>query len=440
MKPKSRQEYFVNRLRTALLIATLPFGALAANWQQVQGNESPDSGRARFFGFVQPTYTHVDATPVHGLTGGAAAFNGQHPLSNRVGPDNQSNSEFQFNRAQLGVRGNLIPNRINYFLLAEAGRNAQTTEQDVALIDASISFHYIPGARIRAGLFKLPTNDEGLSAVPAAVNYVYYSNVGTSLLIERQVEARGAVNPTGASQAAFTSAGSGYRDWGVQVYDWFRRGPWELSYAVMASNGGPIDSPSDGDGNTDLTVRLQASHVFGKSKGPNREDASVWIWRQRGEREFGTRDFERVREGVGARYQKGPWRTTAEYLRGKGMIVAGPNPPFPGQPVLVGATEHASGWYVEGGWRFHPRWELDLRRDRFDRMTRTAALERRFTNTTLGLRHFFPGKTRLALNYEWRDLDVVHPEAIPAGAQRSNALAIADNFGDRISLELTFAF
>lgn len=430
----------MNRLRAALLIATFPFGALAANWQQVQGNEPADSGRARFFGFVQPTYTHVDATPVHGLTGGAAAFNGQHPVSNRVGPDLESNSDLQLNRARIGLRGNLIPNRVNYILLAEAGRNALTSERDVVLTDASISFHYLPGARIRAGLFKLPTSDEALSSVPAAVPYVYPSNVGTSLLTERHVEARGAVDPTGTSQAGFTSGGSGYRDWGVQAYDWLRRGPWELSYAVMASNGGDIGSPGDGDGNTDFTARLQASHIFGKSQGPNREDASVWIWRQRGERRFGTRDFERVREGIGARYQKGPWRGTAEYLRGKGMIVAGPNPPFPDQPVQVGAAERASGWYVEGGWRFHPRWALDLRRDRFDRMTGTAALERQLTGTTLGVQHYFPGKTRLALNYEWRDLDVVHPEAIPAGAQRSNALTLADNLGDRISLQLTFAF
>lgn len=430
----------MNRLRTALLIAALPMGANAANWQQVQGNEPADSGRARLFGFVQPTYTHIDAGPVEGLAGGAAAFNGQYTVANRVGPDLEGNSELQFNRVQLGLRGNIVPGRINYFLLTEAGRNALTVERDVVLTDASISFHYIPGARVRAGLFKLPTSDEGLAAVPAAFPYVYYSNVGSNLLIERQVEATGTVNPAGTSQATSVGGGSGYRDWGVQVYDWTRRGPWEFSYAVMASNGEDIESPGSDDGNTDLTVRFQASHVFGTSKGPNREDASIWIWHQRGERRFGTRDFERIREGMGARYQKGPWRATAEYLRGKGMIVAGPSPPFPGQPVQVGATEHASGWYIEGGWRFHPQWELNLRRDRFDRMTETAALERRLTGTTLGLRYFFYKKMNLALNHEWRDLDVVNPGAIPAGAQRHNAQAITDNLGDRTSLQLTLAF
>ena len=44
------------------------------------------------------------------------------------------------------------------------------------------------------------------------------------------------------------------------------------------------------------------------------------------------------------------------------------------------------------------------------------------------------------MNYEWRDLDVPNPLAIPAGAQRNNAQLIADNLGDRASLQLTWFF
>jgi hypothetical protein len=46
----------------------------------------------------------------------------------------------------------------------------------------------------------------------------------------------------------------------------------------------------------------------------------------------------------------------------------------------------------------------------------------------------------LTLNYEWRDVKVSNPSAIPAGAQRNNALAIANNVGDRASIELTWFF
>ena len=427
-------------VRVALLAAAFPMSAHAANWQQLQGNEPPDSGHFKVFGFLQPTFSRVDADPIEGLLGAAAPFNGQLTAPNRVGPDLQGGSELQFNRARLGLRGNIVPGKINYFLLTEAGRNAITSDRDLMLVDASITFNYIPGARIRAGLFKLPTSEEALVGVHTSYPYVNFSNVATNLLVENQVEAAGAVNAAGASNGAAVSGGSGFRDWGVQVYDWVNRGPWEFSYALMASNGNEIGEFSDDDNRKDVTGRLQASYVFGKSKGPNREEASLWLWHQNGERRFGGQDFDRIREGVGARYQKGPWHATAEYLRGDGMIVAGPNPPFPGQPIQIGASEKADGWYVEGGWRFHERWEVDLRHDTFNRMTETAALERRLTSTTLGLQYFFYKNTRLTLNYEWRDLDVPGLQAIAAGAQRSNARLIADNLGRRASVQVTWFF
>lgn len=423
-----------------LLAALLPLSAQAANWLQLQGNEAPNSGHFKLFGFLQPTYTTIDADPIQGLLGAAAPFNGQLTLPNRVGPDLEDNEKAQFFRARLGARGNIVPGKINYFLLAEAGRNAVTSQRDVMMTDASITFNYIPGARIRVGLFKLPTSEEALVAVHLAYPYVYFSNAATNLLVESQVKSTGVVNATGASNGATVSAGSGFRDWGLQVYDWFNKGPWEFSYALMVSNGNEVEELTDNDSNKDITGRLQASYVFGKSKGPNREDASVWLWHQNGERAFGGQDYDRIREGVGARYQKGPWRATAEYLRGDGMIFGGPNPPFPGQPVQVGLNEKANGWYVEGGWRFHKNWEANLRHDVFNRMTETAALERQFTTTTLGANWYFYKNTRLTLNYEWRDLDVPNLSAIPAGAQRTNARLIADNLGDRASVQLTWFF
>lgn len=424
----------------ALVLAALPGAAQAANWLQIQGNEPSATGPVKLFGFFQPTYTYIDADPIQGLLGAAAPFNGQFTLPNRVGPKLEDNDELQFFRARVGARGNIVPGKINYFTLVEAGKNAITSERDVIVTDASITFNYIPGARIRAGLFKLPTSEEALVAIHLAYPYVYFSNVATNLLIESQVRSPGPANPSGATNGATVSGGSGFRDWGVQVYDWINKGPWEFSYALMVSNGNEIEELSDNDSNKDVTGHLQASYVFGKSKGPNREDASVWLWHQNGEREFGGEDFNRIREGIGARYQKGPWRATAEFLRGKGMIVGGPNPPFPGQPVQIGANEKANGWYAEGGWRFHPKWEANLRHDVFNRMTETAALERQFTTTTMGVNWFFYKNTRLTLNHEFRELEVSNPSAIPAGPQRANAQQIADNLGDRTSLQLTWFF
>ena len=269
--------------------------------------------------------------------------------------------------------------------------------------------------------------------------YVYNSNAVVYLLVGLPTSATGAVNPAGSSPANLVGGFSGFRDWGIQVYDWFQQGPLELSYAAMVSNGAAIETPLDGDDNKDLTLRLQASHIFGGS-GPNREDLSVFLWRQGGYRRFGTQNFDQTRSGIGLKYLQGDYRLTTEYVVADGMIVGGPTPPFYGYPFAVGVNEKANGWYVEGGWRFRPSWELDLRYDYLDLMTQNAVNHREFATTTLGIQFFFDNKTRLTFNYEWRRMQVANPGAIPAGAARSNALAIAENLGDRISLQLTWSF
>ena len=210
----------------------------------------------------------------------------------------------------------------------------------------------------------------------------------------------------------------------------------------MLSNGSEIETPVDTDDNKDLTVHLRAAYVFG-GKGPGRQDVAVYLWRQQGEREFGQADHDRIREGLGVKLNKGPYRVSAAYLQGDGMIVSGYNPPFTGSPIAVGVDEKADGWYLEGGWRFHPKWELDLRHDVFNLMTETATNTRELTTTTLGLQHFLRKDTRISLNYEWRDVKVSNPAALPDAApqyQRSNALAVADNLGDRLSLQLTWFY
>lgn len=428
------------KLATGLLAACLPLSAQATNWLQLQGTEAPNSPKFKLFGFVQPTYTYIDADPISGLAGAAAAFNGQRTIPNLVGPDLDSNHDQELLRARLGARG-ALSDKVNYFVLTEAGRNAVTSEHEFMFTDASLSFNFIPGARVRAGLFKVPTGEEALVAVHTSYPYVYFSNASQNLLVENQVRFdAGTFSATGASTATTVSGGSGFRDWGIQGYDWFDKGPWEFSYAAMLSNGNEIEDIGDDDGNKDLTLRVQAAYVFDKSKGPNREDVSIYLWRQDGERRFNGQDFDRDRQGVGAKLLKGPWRVSGEYMQGDGMIVAGPNPPFPGQPTQVGVNEKADGGYLEGGWRFHPKWEIDIRHDTYDRMTENAALERKFSTDTLGVQHFIDKNTRVTFNYEWRDLEVANPQAIAAGAQRNNALAIADNLGDRVRLQLTWSF
>lgn len=422
----------------ALGIAALPLAAQAANWLEVFGNEAPDAPRFRPFAVLQPTWTHIDAEPISGLQGALAAYNGQHIFSNRVPPDFDGGSQFQVMRARVGARGRLT-DRINYYALVEAGRNAMTLERDVVLGSLSLTFNHIPGARIRAGLFKLPTDEEAIMAGPNLSPYVYFSDVVQNLLIDPPLRALGpSSNPT-LTQGELTSGCSCFHDWGVQVYDWFRRGPWEASYAAMLSNGGEIENPGDQDNNQDLTLRVQASYVF-KGAGPTRQDMSVFAWRQEGERRFGGADHSRIREGVGFKFSRGQYRLAGSWLRGEGMIVAGLNPPFAGNPYAVGVDEKADGWYLEGGWRFQPKWEIDLRHGVLNLMTRHPVNTRIPETTTLALQHFARKDTRVTFNYEWRQGEVAHPEAIADPIQRANAVAVPAHLGDRVSLQVTWTY
>lgn len=434
----SRARDLKTRFGACLLAVLFPLPLLATNWQQLQGNEAPDAPAFKTFGFLQPTYTYIDAQPLTSLQGASAAHNGKVSTLNLNWPNLEHTEQIQVLRAGFGARGKLS-DEVNYVMAIDAGQNATTYYRDVMLTDASMTFNVIPGARVRAGLFKLPTSEEALQAVNFSAPYVYNSNAVLYLLVGLPVQATGTVDPNGASAARLASGFSGYRDWGVQVYDWFNRGPWEFSYAVMGSNGDEIENMRDSDSHKDLTLRFQTSYLLG-GKGPNREDVSAYVWRQSGARRFGAQDYDLVRQGFGLKYLQGNYRVSAESLRADGMVVGGQTPPFVGQSFAVGVNEKAHGGYVEGGWRFLPQWEIDLRYDTLDFMTQNAANEREFATTTLGLQYFVNKSTRAIFNYEWRDMKVPNPAMIAAGALRDNAQAIAGNLGDRASLQLTWNF
>lgn len=430
--------------------------SLAANWLELQGNERANAPTFTLWGFIQPTYMASRSTQVTGLTGpaGITRYNGHDLIPNLVAPDYKHGSELFFQRARPGIRGVMpFDSRINYFVLAELGKNGLTREQDVVLSDASLTFNYIPGARIRAGLFKLPTGEEALEAVHV-LDYVNFTNVTDNLLNERIVIRAGAAPgrttniPAGLTGASVVGSTSGFRDIGIQAYDWFRHERWEYAYALMVSNGDGINHVGDTNGSKDVTLRLQTSYIFGGS-GARREDVTAYLWHQEGKRTFGSRDYSRIREGIGAKYLRHGLRLGGEYIRGRGMIFNGPQPPFndAGAPALEplyavapDSSNRADGWYLDAGWRFLPKWEADLRYDTLDRLPNSAANERRFNTWTVGLQHFFTPKARVTFNYEFREQKVPNPGAITPAAQSTNAQAIANALSDRMSLQLTYIF
>lgn len=427
--------------------------ANAANWLDLQGNEPPGTKPFVFWGFVQPTYTYNDGGPVNGLTGAPniAAYNGQIPLFNLVAPDNERRDQLQIFRARFGARG-VIPGtgeKINYFVLTEFGNNGLTRENLPVVTDASLSFNYIPHARIRAGLFKAPLGEEALQAIHV-FDYINFSAITDNLVLERFVSPVSTTRPLnvppGLAAADVVDAVGAFRDVGVQVYDSFRRGKWEYAYAVMVGNGNGI-SFDDSNSDLDVTARLQTSYIFG-GKGPRRQDVTAYVWGQEGKRAFGGANYARSRFGTGFKYLQAPFRVSAEYIKAKGMIFNGSNPPFndigtgfqPVATVGLGSNNKADGFYIEGGWSINKQWELDLRYDELNRLTNSAADERKFSTWTLGLQYFFNPTMRITLNYEIRDIKVSNPDAIAAGPARNNAEAIAGSIGDRAGLQFTWIF
>lgn len=441
------------------LAASLTTPALvhAADWISLQGLEPANAPSYKIWGFVQPTYTYIRAEPIRGLGGGISGYNGQQQIANLVGPDLEHTQTVQLNRARIGVRGVLKPidDRINYFVLLEGGRNGITREQSIVVSDASMTFNYIPGMHLRAGLFKLPTGEEALSPVNVDYNYVNFTSVTDGLLNERTVQpttqTNGLTVPAGLTYATTTGSTSAFRDIGIEAFNTFRKNNWEFGYAAMVSNGSSINSITDNNNSKDLTGRLQLSYIFGGA-GFAREDINAFIWHQEGKRTFGSTDYNRVREGLGFKYMKDKLRISGEAMRGSGMIFVGPNPPFnditgtntpaPLDTVALQDYNTADGWYLEGGYRFLPQWRANLKYDEYHRLTNSqqAANQRNFTTWTVGTEYLMSKSTRINLTYEIRRAEVPNPTAITNTTSRSNALLIADNLGDRISLQLTYLY
>lgn len=451
---------------------TLAFAAAgpahAANWLMLQGTEDPAAAsRAEVWGFIQAKYEKDFSD--------ANAAGGYVPPK-LLGPELDSQDGFNINRARVGVRGTGFPldSKINYFVLLEMGNNGITHGEGgfAKLTDASMTLNYIPGARIRAGLFKTPGAEEALQAIHV-FDYINFSEVTNGLLLERFpnrqfTDCTGATLPCntqtgnrgqyteaqlqgGASLNAFDSPIGAFRDVGVQVFDAFDVGnDWELSYAAMIGNGNGIEF-DNADGEYDKYLYFSAEKKFG-GKGPKAEGLKFFAWGQQGTRLLDNtndavanlKSYDRDRAGVGVKYMKKPFRVTAEYITADGMIFVGPDKPnfyFTNNTAHGnGADAEASGWYVEGGWYIpNTKWELDAR---FDTLTNLEDRVNQYTfdKWTLGVQYHFNPKTRVTLNYEIRDFECdsgVAPCTAPEPNTPNYNLKGVD---DRVGVQLTAIF
>ncbi|HUX83225.1 MAG TPA: porin [Halothiobacillus sp.] len=401
---KKFQRYLALTTLCAGLFAAMP-SAHAANWLMLQGTEPADNAaRAKVWGFIQPTYQKDFSD----------AFAGKYVPPKLIGPSLDSQSSFNIIRARIGVRGTGFPldNKVNYFILTEFGNNAITNGGKYGsykpyLSDASVTLNYIPGARVRMGLFKYPGAEEGLQGI-AAFPYINYTGVTNQMLLER-FPTNGEVNikpqpVPNADMNAFSAPAGAFRDVGVQVFDSFDVGNWEHTYAAMLGNGHGMQM-TDNNSSKDLYLYWSSAYLFDKSaKGPFRPSLKMFTWYQSGKRTDAyntTQEQERKRYGAGISYLKKPFRVTAEYMVGKGMIFQGQQ-----NPQTMFNDNKAAGGYIEGGY-FIPntKWELDLRYDTYKRnkgIMTGATPEAKFNTWTAGVNYHFNKKTRVTLDYAIR--------------------------------------
>ncbi len=418
----------------------------AANWLMLQGTEDPGaSARANVWGFIQAKYEQDMSDP---------SAVGQYVPPKLLGPDLDAQDGFNINRARVGVRGTGFPldSRINYFALLEMGNNGITAGNGAfaRLTDASITLNYIPGVRIRAGLFKTPGAEEGLQAIHV-FDYINFTEATNGLLNERFPNQRYTANLPAATEAqlqggaslnGFTSPVGAFRDVGVQAVDAFDVGnDWEVSYAAMIGNGNGIEF-SNSDGEYDKYLYLSAEKHLG-GKGARAGGLKFFGWGQWGSRLLdNTNDsvanlvkYDRNRAGLGVKYLNKPFRVTAEYIAADGMVFVGPDKASFTFASTNGADAKASGWYVEGGWYIpNTKFELDAR---FDTMTRLEdrSDEHQFDKWTLGMQYHFNPKTRVTLNYEIRDFECT-ASSVPCTNVNKNLSGV----GDKVGVQLTAIF
>ncbi len=489
--------YVIKKTALALAYAVLMAGVVAttqaANWTMLQGTEPAGTApRIKVWGFIQPVY-EKDTSKKNKYVG-TPGNNFEMVAPKLIGPNFETQEGFNIRRARLGARGAGLPldSNVNYFFLAEFGNNLLTHDTGgvVRLTDASITLNHVPGARVRMGAFKVPTFEEGYQAIHV-FDYINFTEVAQQMMMERFPNKQWTPNRNNTTGFAYTDGDNetafngfnkpvgAFRDVGVQVFDSFKFGSWDTTYAAMYGNGNGVNL-GDNDKNKDVYLYLSTEWIFG-GKGPRRQGWKFFVWGQDGKRTLynpdtpraggpgtdnepgGKQEYSRKRYGIGTKFNNGLFRVTTEYLQGKGMIFLGPdNPTFTmtaptgaggcvaGDPNNVcplladGRKGESAGYYIDLGWYIpSTAWELDVRYDFYDRLTDAeklagpCAFNFEFKTLTVGTNYHFNKKSRITVNAAKRDFKSVDcPDAATGGNPNNNL----EGIDMRYSVQLTHIF
>jgi hypothetical protein len=440
----------------AVVIAVIAVGAVgaasparAADWAMLSGTEEGRPDGIAPWGFAQLLLESQPwSTPVTGLQAPPLQkFNGS-----LVAAELPESFDLSVRRARLGLRGSVpgTDQRLVFIAAVEAGENGLTRDRGMVLVDASVTASVFPGLRLRVGQFKLPTADEAMENNPSAASFTRFSPFVSALLIEQDVVEGAIVGPA-----------LSLRDVGIEAFDalplWQgEQGALDLGFAAMASLGRPshaFDSIDDVNAQLvhvvssgpDLTGRLQLSWLLDpkqRHRG-NRDEVSVWLWRQQGARlvpglddPTTTSAVARVRQGAGGQVRLAGVRVRAEVAAAEGAVLA--QGAFVGQPAVVLPDGVAHGGSLDvsmarlGSLALDP-FTIDVGADWLARNPDDPAASRFLQSVTVGTQLTFNKTFRLLLNAELRRLEV-GAEAPP------DAALIASGLSPVLSTQLNLVF
>jgi len=457
----------------------------AVNWLMLQGTEHPLAPAHRFWGFFQPAYSHDTSDDLSGLTAGFTANNGERLAITTIPPEFDKDSQLHLRRARFGVRGiftgdlrNSFTSKMNYFTFFEVAPNLMTYDsfgkrkRAIALDHLSITFNHIKGARIRTGLFKTPGPEETFQGVHT-LDYIELTDFAAREVIERFVTgaAQPAASPSSVTLGTPVNTAYGInavRDWGIQIFDSFKKDDWEMAYAAMLGRGEAIQDTDSADNKLDRYLYASAEYDLLGGRGTGKNGLKFYGWHQSGKRRFSTdtaiNEYDRTRFGIGAKFLGRPFqskykfRIGIELMQAEGMIFIAPtggvargNVGNGNLQIAAESGNRSSGSTLDFGFYPNSRWQFDIRMHRHQLLHETATNvnpgnERIFNEMTLGFNYHFSRKTRLTFNYIVKDVEAPAPYASTSGFPpptvtggiTSNVNTIVNTVDDRVLLQLTW--